>query len=169
MSIIIVGIDPGLDGAVAVYTTAEGGKLLYIFDMPTVEVVRGGSKKRRVSGHLLSSELSDVCITYGQIRAAYLEQVSARPREAASAAFAFGRGVGVIEGVLATLDIPISDAPPATWTRAMGVKGGKEGAVGSRARAIDAFPEHARLFARKKDDGRADAALIAKYGSRNHA
>jgi crossover junction endodeoxyribonuclease RuvC len=42
--------------------------------------------------------------------------------------------------------------------------GGKDG---SRARAMELFPEQTALFKRVKDDGRSDAALIALWGSKN--
>ena len=37
--------------------------------------------------------------------------------------------------------------------------------IGSRERAMQLFPASAELFQRKKDDGRSDASLIAKYGA----
>jgi len=39
----------------------------------------------------------------------------------------------------------------------------------ARRMATDLWPGHAPDFARKKDDGRADAALIAEYGRRELA
>jgi crossover junction endodeoxyribonuclease RuvC len=76
--------------------------------------------------------------------------------------FAFGRAAGVVEGALAGLGVPYTDVPPATWIKAMGVRGGKDGA---RNRAMELWPKQAELFKRVKDDGRADAALIAAYGT----
>jgi crossover junction endodeoxyribonuclease RuvC len=46
--------------------------------------------------------------------------------------------------------------------KAMGIRAGKDG---SRERAMQLFPQYSNMFSRKKDDGRSDAALIAKYGS----
>jgi hypothetical protein len=39
----------------------------------------------------------------------------------------------------------------------------------SRVRAIETWPDHADLFARKKDDNRAEAALLGLYGLREGA
>jgi crossover junction endodeoxyribonuclease RuvC len=36
----------------------------------------------------------------------------------------------------------------------------------SRQRAIETWPEHVRTFARVRDDGRAEAALLALFGAR---
>jgi crossover junction endodeoxyribonuclease RuvC len=78
-----------------------------------------------------------------------------------SSVFSFGRSAGIIEGVLAAFDIPTTLVTPQAWQKAMAVRDGKDG---SRERAMQLFPASAELFQRKKDDGRSDAALIAKYG-----
>lgn len=152
---IIMGIDPGLSGAIAVYDTATGE--LMVEDMPTVEVTRNGKAKREISAQLLAE-----AIAAGYAKQAFLERVGAMPGQGVSSTFSFGRSVGMLEGVLAALDIPTTIVPPTTWQRKVNVRGGKDG---SRERAMQLFPKHASLFSRKKDDGRADAALIAYYGS----
>jgi crossover junction endodeoxyribonuclease RuvC len=64
--------------------------------------------------------------------------------------------------VLAALQIPTTIVTPQAWQKACSVRGGKDG---SRLRAAELFPNYANLFARKRDDGRADAALMAYYGA----
>jgi crossover junction endodeoxyribonuclease RuvC len=152
---IIMGIDPGLSGAVAIYDTSTGD--VGIEDMPTVEVVRGGKRKSEIS----PQALSDV-IAKGYAGSAFLERVGAMPGQGVTSMFSFGRSVGMVEGVLAALSIPVTIVPPQTWRRRVAVREGKDG---SRERAMQLFPRQAAMFARKKDDGRADAALIAYYGS----
>jgi crossover junction endodeoxyribonuclease RuvC len=152
---IIMGIDPGLSGAIAIYDTATGE--LMVEDMPTVEVTRNGKAKREISAQLLAEAISA-----GYAKQAFLERVGAMPGQGVSSVFSFGRSVGMLEGVLAALDIPTTIIPPTTWQRKVNVRGGKDG---SRERAMQLFPKYASLFSRKKDDGRADAALIAYYGS----
>ena len=44
---IIIGIDPGLSGAVAFYDTVEG--TIEVADMPVVELSRNGKNKREIS------------------------------------------------------------------------------------------------------------------------
>jgi len=89
---------------------------------------------------------------------AVIERVGSRPGEAPSFAFQFGRGVGMVEGVLAALHVPTDYVTPQQWQKAVGARDGKDG---NRQRAAELFPAYAHLFARKKDDGRADAALMA--------
>ena len=95
---------------------------------------------------------------------AYLELVGAMPGQGVSSMFNFGVTYGAIRGVLAALQIPMSVVTPVKWQRDLSVAKGKEG---NRARAAELFPEFAYLFARVKDDGRADAALLAYWGVRH--
>jgi hypothetical protein len=73
-------------------------------------------------------------------------------------AFAFGRARGAVEGVLSLTWL----AAP-SWRRAVGppVNASRDGA---RSEAIRRCPAHAELFARAKNDGRAEAALIGVAG-----
>jgi crossover junction endodeoxyribonuclease RuvC len=152
---IILGIDPGLSGALAFLDTETN--IVAVEDMPTVTVIRNKKEKREVSPQLIAA-----AIIKRHVGAAYLERVNAMTGQGVSSVFSFGRSAGVIEGVLAAFDIPTTLVLPLTWQRAMDVRGGKDA---SRERAMQLFPASAELFQRKKDDGRADAALIAKYGS----
>jgi crossover junction endodeoxyribonuclease RuvC len=152
---IILGIDPGLSGALAFLDTETN--IVAVEDMPTVTVIRNKKEKREVSPQLIAA-----AIIKRHVDAAYLERVNAMTGQGVSSVFSFGRSAGVIEGVLAAFDIPTTLVLPLTWQRAMDVRGGKDA---SRERAMQLFPASAELFQRKKDDGRADAALIAKYGS----
>jgi crossover junction endodeoxyribonuclease RuvC len=89
--------------------------------------------------------------------------VSARPGEGAVGGFAFGRARGVIEGVLAAAGIRCQFLTPACWKRAVGLPRGRDKDA-SRAAAIQRWPAKAELFSHKKDDGIAEAALIAVAG-----
>jgi crossover junction endodeoxyribonuclease RuvC len=93
---------------------------------------------------------------------AYLERLNAMPGQGVTSMFSMGQSLGVVLGILAALDIPTTTIPPRTWQKALDVPQGKDG---SRYRAAQLFPAHAAKFARVKDDGRSDAALIAAYGA----
>lgn len=146
----ILGVDPGLSGAMALYDV-DG--TLEIVDMPTLQL-----KKRVVDEYALARIIDNWS---SRIREVWLEQVGTRPGEGAVGAFTFGRGYGLIRGVCAANFLSIIDVTPATWKRALRVPAEKDGA---RAAASRAFPRHAEMWARVKDDGRAEAALIARYG-----
>lgn len=153
----IIGIDPGRTGAIA---WMQEGKLMRVEDLPQIELVISGKKRSKQNPSQIRDWLADPTSPYTPV---YLEEVHAMPKEGAVGAFSFGRGFGQIEGILAALQIPYVLVKPAKWKLAMGVPADKGQA---RARAIREFPAMAHLFARVKDDGRAEAALIALYGSR---
>lgn len=148
---MLVGCDPGLSGALAFLDLAAG--TLDIIDMPTVEVKRGNKDKREISPQMLAALIAARAPT-----TAVLERVGAMKGQGVSSMFQFGRGVGMVEGVFAALHIPTEYVTPQTWQKAVGARSGKDG---NRQRAAELFPAYAHLFALKKWDGRADAALMA--------
>lgn len=152
----IIGIDIGAAGAIALID--ETGAFLDVADMP---ILRDGPKNRpSVNGPLLAD-----LIWKWQADTAFIEYVGARPGEGAVGAFAFGRSRGVVEGVLGACGVSAAMIAPAAWKRAVGIPPGKDGAKdAARSEAIRRWPTHAALFARVKDDGRAEAALIAVAG-----
>jgi crossover junction endodeoxyribonuclease RuvC len=157
MSKYSIGIDPGLSGAIAIISTES----LKIFDMPTMTVERNGKAKRQVS----AAELAEMLYLYsGRDCHVYCERVSAMAGQGVTSVFSFGRSFGMIEGILAAFKMPVTFVPPATWVKAVGRGQGKDA---SRARAMELFPSDQDQFKRVKDDGRADAALIAYWGSRH--
>lgn len=153
---MIVGIDPGASGAIAFFDPKAG--TLDVHDMPVMEIERSGKTKREISPTLLANILHD---DFGH-NIVWIEKVGAMPGQGVSSMFQFGRGVGMIEGVIAAEGLSLNYVTPQAWQKAVGVRGGKDG---SRLRAVELFPKYANLFARKKDDGRAEAALIAWYGA----
>ena len=153
----IIGIDPGLSGAIAVLY----GETLRVIDMPTMTVERNGKAKRQVS----ASELAELIYScQGEDCHVYCERVGAMAGQGVTSVFSFGRSFGMIEGILAAFKLPVTYVAPATWVKAVGRGQGKDA---SRARAMELFPNNQTDFKRVKDDGRADAALIAYWGSRH--
>jgi len=156
-----IGIDPGLSGAIAVITEDSQQTSLQIHDMPTMTVDRNGKAKRQVS----ANELADLLSLYdGKDCHVYCERVSAMAGQGVTSVFSFGRSFGMIEGILAALKIPVTFVAPATWVKGVGRGPGKDA---SRARAMELFPLQQEFFKRVKDDGRADAALIAHWGRKH--
>lgn len=152
----IIGIDPGASGAVAILE--PDGSLVQVFDMPAVEIVVGGKAKKRISPEMLASELR-LYNVHGTT--AVVEQVNAMPGQGVTSMFAFGNAYGLALGVLAGLGIPTRTVTPGTWKKALKLNTGKDA---SRAEAARRWPQQAGEFRRVKDDGRAEAALIAAWG-----
>jgi len=118
-------------------------------------VESGKTKKRHISAVSLANYLVGFTDTH-----VVIERVGALPGNGSVSMFNFGRSAGIIEGVVAALEMPNTYVTPAAWTKAVGRAAGKDA---SRMRAMELFPSKAEMFKRAKDDGRADAALIAYW------
>lgn len=154
----IVGIDPGLDGAIALIVVGDRPKLL-VEDMPTNLIQRGKGEKRLVSSLGLMQIVRNM-----QPDHVFIEKVGAMPGQGVTSMFGFGFSAGMIEGIVAALELPYSYLTPQQWQQLARVSGGKDG---SREKASRLFPTDADLFLRKKDNGRSDAACIAYAGARD--
>jgi len=150
-----IGIDVGNNGAIALLVD---GKLETVVDMPVVEIQRGKTMKRQVSAQALVGIIKEMNPTHAAV-----EKVASMPNQGVSSMFAFGRSAGVIEGVLAALEVPVSYVQPAVWARTMNKGYGKDA---SRHRAMELHPDKQELFKLVKHDGRAEAVLIAMWGAK---
>ena len=151
----ILGIDPGLDGAIAVLT--DSGELVAIHDMPTL--LDGAKGRRAVNAALFAS-----IVYQTHASRAFCELVGPRPTDGTTGAFGFGRTRGIIEGVCAAAGVPLAMIAPPTWKRSAGIAPGRENKDSARSVAIARWPAQAALFARKGDVDRAEACLIALAG-----
>ncbi len=153
---LFIGIDPGASGAIAVLDGA--GQIVAIDDMPTVLVRVGKTDRKRIAAARLAQLLEQTAHDTVMV---VLEKVGGMTGQSASAAFTFGYGAGMVEGVLAALRLPMAPVTPQAWKKSAGIAADKGAA---REAAMRLWPGHAHMFARKKDDGRAEAALMARHG-----
>ena len=152
----VLGVDPGLSGALAFLR--KDGRLL-VRDVPTFEVKRGKRKKRELNQHGLQEILSK----FGSgVVVAYVEVASARPGQGTTSMFAFGFVYGSLRQAVVSNCIALEHVTPQVWRKVLKVRKGKDA---SRLRASELMPEYAELWSRVKDHGRAEAALIAYYGA----
>jgi crossover junction endodeoxyribonuclease RuvC len=147
------GIDPGITGAIAVVD--EFGRLVATADIPTA----GDGKRRMVSGALLAEALR-----VWRPDEVVIERVGAMPGQGVSSTFRFGRALGIIEGVAGALGLPVSYVSATVWKKHLRLPSDKEAA---RQKAVEIWPSHAAIhFARRRDHGRAEAALIGLWYAR---
>ena len=160
---MVAGVDPGLTGAVALLDTADG-RVVSVEDLPVMSKTWG--KGQEVDGNALAALLRSIApdlVLIERVRAMPPRPVGGKLRQAGTASmFAFGHGAGVIEGVLAGLQIPRRYVEPAVWKKRARLTGKDKDAA--RTLAIQTHPEIAGELIRKKDVGRADAVLIAEFG-----
>lgn len=156
---MMIGIDPGAHGAIAVVNEAR--EVLAVTDMPVTQVQKGKRMISRVNPQLLAATVRGLMMTHpGQYRAC-VEQVGAMPGQGVSSTFEFGRGYGAVLGVLGALQVPALNVTPLAWKRTFALGRSKDA---SRNRVMELYPGLADQLDRVKDDGRAEAVLIALWG-----
>lgn len=158
MGNLILGIDPGLSGALAVYNPVDK-LILKVIDMPLKSAGKTTGKKMEVDAVSLSFFVEGF---FRDLSYCVVEKVHAMPHQGVVSMFRFGQSLGVVEGVLGAYFLPILWVYPQVWKTQMGLSYNKET---SRAMAEGLFPANRGSLLRKKDDGRAEAMLLAVYGS----
>jgi len=152
---IILGIDPGVSGAISVL---ENKKVIEIFDMPTM--IDGKKSKRQVNGAQVSNIFKERLKDDKEI-IVVVEHVNAMPGQGVTSMFNFGQSFGVIKGISSALSLPIYFVRPTKWKKHFNlIKTNKDA---SRTKAIEIYPEISSKLSRKKDSNKADAILIARY------
>lgn len=152
----IVGIDPGLTGAVAIRWN-DGH--ITLADTPTICVK--GTKLE-----YLPSEMAEIlCGLDGDTTHIFLEQVHSMPKQGVASTFTFGKGFGIWIGIIAALKLPVSHITPQRWKKVM--MDGMADKDAARIRAQQIYPALMPMLKLKKHIGRADALLIMEYGIRS--
>lgn len=157
-----IGIDPGLDGALAII---RDGHLQEIYDTPTL---KPGKRRQLDLGAMV--ELLEPLREMGGVRVA-LERVHSFPGQGVASMFSLGYGLGAWEMALAAMRLPYVLVLPQEWRRLLLAgypppETKKERKVQAVQHAIKIFPAMAKIFRGPKGgmvDGRADAALLAEY------
>jgi crossover junction endodeoxyribonuclease RuvC len=151
----IMGVDGGVRGGLAIIEISDGAapRLIDCIDIPVAGV---GAKRVDVL------TIRD-WITTHLPQHAFIERGQAMPRQGASSGFKYGRAIGAIEAVISCCGIPLTIVEPAQWKKFHALRGGDK--ESGRLRALQLFPSAHALLMRKRDHGRAEAALIALAGA----
>lgn len=166
---IWIGIDPGVNGAVAVLDNDLNVLLLEKF--PTIK------EKKTSSGHKTTFVFPEMASLFKKIsdlpgnKFVFLENVSAMPRDGVSSAFTFGGSFWAIQQVLACNNLPYLLVSSKRWQSVMlqqCPKDRNERLELYRAQAIRQHPTQSGNLSRKSDADKAAALLIAHYGKRTY-
>lgn len=154
---IACGIDPGLDGAVAVLT--ESGRL-ELYQTPVLAADRGGKRSFDLEG--MRGLLNNIPWDGGLV---VLEKVASRPGMSAPAVFNFANGYGMWQGLMAGLRIPYQLVTPQKWKGIIlaGTKKDKQAAIEFVTRRFPGVSLLATPRSRVPHDGYADSACLALY------
>jgi crossover junction endodeoxyribonuclease RuvC len=146
---MILGIDPGLDGGIAIIS---GSYIELLETIPTEK--KTGFIKRQVD----AQKLSNILRVYPDI-ICYLEKVASRPGQGVGSVFSFGDTYGAIRGVLGALNIPTYYVYPQRWKKQLKISSKEDSLKASK----ELFPS---VQFKKKDHNIAEALLIAYYGQK---
>lgn len=153
MGRLVAGVDVGFTGALAI--VGEDGSLAAVYDAPTA--VLAGKRQ------YLPREMANQLRQHEGVEFVAIERQQAYPKQGGSSSFRLGEGYGLWQGIASALGLRLEIVEPTRWKRWIGIAKGSDKDA-SRLMAQRRWPERARWFERKKDDGRADAALIAAWG-----
>jgi hypothetical protein len=161
---LTLGIDPGKNGAVV---ALADGVPAGVIDMPL-------DAEGDIDGARLAASLRGLLQQHpGAAVLVVQEHVNGFGRDAAAFAFRFGQADGIARGVVAALGLRAIKVRPQTWKRHFGLvkaRGGPPvGKDASRALVVSLFPNAALPYLRAKDDGRAEALLIALWAEATEA
>ncbi len=154
---LIIGIDPGISGAICFF---EDGQVKEIMDMPVM--ADGKKNKRQINGPQVYNEIlkrinkfqkKDIIVV--------IEQVSAMPGQGVTSMFNFGQSFGVLKGICSAMQLSMFFIRPAKWKKYFGLIKTEKDA--SRTKVIEIFPYISSQLSRKKDSNKADAILIASF------
>ena len=151
----ILGIDPGLSGAIAIL---EKKKVLNLFDMPVM--AEGKKNKKQLNSAQLVNIIRENSIGEEEI-VVVVEQVNAMPGQGVTSMFNFGQTFGAIKGVCAALNLPIFFVRPSKWKKYFELINSSKDS--SRTKVIEMYPSLSSQLAKKKDVNKSDAILIARY------
>lgn len=153
---IIIAIDPGLTGALAM---VDHTGLREMADMP-IMAKSTGTVKNQVNAAALTALLRGWLSGHSKNEVMVLmESVRAMPKQGSSSTFSLGHTAGIIEGVVAAKGLPHEMVAPQVWKKHFGLDSDKERA---RTLAQRLYPQAS--LARMKDHNRAESILIARYG-----
>ena len=154
---LIIGIDPGITGAICFF---ENGEIKDIIEMPSM--AEGKKNKRQINGPQIFNEIIKRIEGLNKNNiAVVIEQVSAMPGQGVTSMFNFGQSFGVLKGICSAMQLPLHFVRPAKWKKYFNLIKTEKDA--SRTKVIEIFPYISSKLSKKKDSNKADAILIASF------
>lgn len=161
---LVVGIDPGVSGAAAVYD-GEAKRLLAVYPLPNYSIQIGSSKRTRLDVPALEA-LFDTFKMLG-VQLIGIEDVSGGNfggrKQSAAGAFQFGYTFGLLAMAAQRTGIDWTTASPAVWKPLEKVPREERGII---AKADADFPDFKAHWHGPKGGSlhdRAEAAFLARY------
>ena len=138
----LIGIDPGLSGAIAIL---EDKKVIKLLDMPIM--AEGKKNKRQLNSAQLVTIISENIKANEEV-AVVVEQVNAMPGQGVTSMFNFGQSYGILKGICSAMQLSMYFVRPAKWKKYFNLINSEKDA--SRTRAIEIFPYFSSYLSKKK-------------------
>lgn len=171
-----IGIDPGKQGFLAVYTLFNDNEDLNFYPIPLIgKEIDIYQLNRIFQGFLDSTPINDIyCV---------IENVHAIYGSSAEATFSFGFCCGILESLLVAHNIPYTKVAPKKWQKEMweGIPLQQKSSSTGKTQVTDTklmsllaakriFPNvdlRESVRCKKPNDGKVDALLMMEYCKRN--
>jgi len=153
-----VGIDPGLDGGLAIM---NNNRLCGIKVMPTKPGAKGGRD-------IDAAALANILTSWAPIDKVAVEQVHAMKGQGVTSTFNFGKGYGKVLAVIEVLKIPMTSVTPQRWKKSIldGLGRDKNASIRFVQSAFPGVDFRATERCKVPHDGVAEATCLAEYARR---
>ena len=160
----LIGIDPGFTGSMAI---TNKGKLVEIISCPLLEIKTGKTKvanMKRVPETKTRVDPRGIYLALEKYRGkakCVIEHSQAMPKQGVSSVFVYAEGYGAYLGVLSSLNIEYHEVRSSVWKAKMVLDHDKYKSIDT---VLKLYPESSKYIKLRKDDGKAEALLLAHYG-----
>lgn len=146
---LVMGVDPGMRGAIAFLERGVVGAHPMILAGKELDI----------------RAIANLILRYRGVTLAAVEKCHSMPAQGSVSTFKFGKGYGILLGIIGALAIPTILVTPQAWKKAIlaGTKKDKDAAIAyvrMKYPAVELIPKGCR----KPHDGMADSICIAEYG-----
>lgn len=149
-----IGIDPGKNGAIAVICSIND------------DITARARSFEKIRYKTILKYLPEEDNIVKKNVFCVLERVSAMPGQGVKSMFSFGENYGYIQGLLEAYEVPYELVTPQTWKKEFGVTSDKNTSIDVCERLFPSVDLYRTERSRKKDDGLAEAILLAEYARR---
>jgi hypothetical protein len=111
---LVVGIDPGISGAIAILDLREQNIVAEVFYTPTKNIIKNKKKKKDYDIEAMANILEK----YRTCKVLVAQEAThAMPGQGTTSMYSFGRGAGIWEGIVAAYHMNQVFVSPMTWKK----------------------------------------------------
>jgi hypothetical protein len=159
---LVLGIDPGKQGALCLLEIARPRKIVLLQDLPLSADGKDIDANAFSMFLELYSERIRFCVIEKVSAMTYTDASGQKRGQGAAASFNFGKGFGLVLGCLHSARVPLIEVVPSVWKILLGLSSAKHDSI---LKAHELYPSSRDWVKLKKHDGRAESLLLAHFGA----